>query len=249
MAVSIIMPAYNSAEFIAESIQSVIAQTYKDWELIITDDHSSDDTVNIVKSYKAQDDRIKLIELNDNDGPAVARNKALELANHRYIAFLDSDDLWHPQKLELQLDFIRKNDYAFTFTSYQRFSRDGSTNYNVIRVPEKISYGELLKNTIIGTLTVIIDREKVGEFEMDNIRYRQDMALWCEILKRGFYAYGLNKVLASYRVVSKYSIVKKIRGVKGVWKVYRRIEKIGTLKSMYYFIHYATNAFIKRVKI
>jgi len=243
------MPAYNSAEFIAESIQSVIAQTYKDWELIITDDHSSDDTVNIVKSYKAQDDRIKLIELNDNDGPAVARNKALELANHRYIAFLDSDDLWHPQKLELQLDFIRKNDYAFTFTSYQRFSRDGSTNYNVIRVPEKISYGELLKNTIIGTLTVIIDREKVGEFEMDNIRYRQDMALWCEILKRGFYAYGLNKVLASYRVVSKYSIVKKIRGVKGVWKVYRRIEKIGTLKSMYYFIHYATNAFIKRVKI
>lgn len=243
------MPAYNSAEFIAESINSVIEQTYKDWELIITDDHSTDDTVNIVKSYKAQDDRIKLIELSDNGGPAVARNSALEHAKNRYIAFLDSDDLWHPQKLELQLDFMKRNDYAFTFTSYQRFSRDGSKNYNVIHAPGKISYRELLKNTIIGTLTVIIDREKVGEFEMDNIRYRQDMALWCEILKRGFYAYGLNRVLASYRVVSKYSILKKIKGAKGVWKVYRRIEKIGGLKSMYYFIHYATNAVIKRLKI
>lgn len=249
MSVSIIMPAYNSAEFIAESIQSVIAQTYKDWELIITDDHSSDDTVNIVKSYKAQDERIKLIELNDNGGPAVARNSALNLARNRFVAFLDSDDLWHPQKLELQLNFMKKNDYAFSFTSYQRFSRDGLKKYNIIRAPEKISYGELLKNTIIGTLTVIIDREKVGRFEMDNIRYRQDMALWCEILKRGFYAYGLNKVLASYRVVRKFSIVKKIKGAKGVWKVYRRIEKIGCLKSMYYFIHYATNAFLKRVKI
>lgn len=249
MAVSIIMPAYNSAEFIAESIQSVISQTYKDWELIITDDHSTDETVDIVKSYKARDNRIKLIELNDNGGPAVARNRALNIASSRFIAFLDSDDLWHPQKLELQLNFMKENDYAFTFTSYQRISRDGATNYNVIKAPARISYGELLKNTIIGTLTVVIDKEKAGAFEMDNIRYRQDMALWCEILKRGFYAYGLNKVLASYRVVSKYSIIKKIRGAKGVWKVYRRIEKIGPVRSMYYFVHYATNAFLKRVKI
>jgi teichuronic acid biosynthesis glycosyltransferase TuaG len=243
------MPAYNSAEFIAEAIQSVISQTYKDWELIITDDNSTDDTVSIVKSYQENDSRIKLIELKDNGGPAIARNYALNLANSRYVAFLDSDDLWHPRKLELQIDFMNKNGYAFTFTAYKRFSRDGTKDYNVIRAPYKMTYNKLLKNTIIGTLTVIVDKDQVGSFEMSNIRYRQDMALWCEIMKRGFAAYGLDEVLASYRVVSKYSAFKKYVGAKGVWKVYRRIEKIGYIKSIYYFFHYALNATIKRIKL
>ncbi|MGM0496745.1 MAG: glycosyltransferase family 2 protein [Bacteroidota bacterium] len=248
MSVSIIMPAYNSADYIAEAINSVISQTYKDWELIICDDNSSDETVNIVKDFQDKDNRIKLIELKNNGGPAVARNHALKNTNNKFVAFLDSDDIWHPRKLEIQLDFMEKNGYAFTFTSYKRFSHNGTKDYNVIKVPDEITYRELLKNTIIGTLTVIIDRDQVGDFEMNHIRYRQDMALWCEIMKRGFSAYGLNEVLASYRVVNKYSILKRYKGAKGVWKVYRKIEKINFLKSIYYFVHYAMNAFLKRIK-
>jgi teichuronic acid biosynthesis glycosyltransferase TuaG len=245
--ISIITPAYNASEYIAETIESVLAQTYSDWEMWVVDDHSYDGTADIVENYSENDSRIHLIRMLKNVGPAEARNIALRKANGRYIAFLDSDDLWHPEKLEKQMNFMRSHCYAFVFTSYQRIKGKNGKSLNVIKVPESIDYQNYLKNTIIGTLTVVIDREKTGFFEMPDVRSSHDMALWCDILKRGFKAYGLQETLAYYRVVPGSNTAKKLRAARDVWRVYRRIEGIALIPSLYNFIFYAFNASRKRI--
>ena len=151
-----------------------------------------------------------------------------------------------PEKLEKQIQFMKENNYYFTFTSYIPISEDGQIKYKVISVPKVIDYVEYCKNTIIGCLTVIIDKEKVGEFRMPNIRSSHDMALWLLIMKRGFKAYGLNEVLAKYRLVSQSNTSKKWKAAKEVWDVYRKIEKLSIYKSCWYFLNYAYNAIKKR---
>ncbi len=245
--VSIITPSYNSEKFIKETIDSVISQTYHNWEMIIVDDKSKDDSVSYIKDLIEEENRIKLIVLDVNAGAAKARNKALEVVKGRYIAFLDSDDIWMDNKLEKQLDFMQKNDYAFAFTAYIPFSEDGTEEYSVISVPLEIDYSGYCKNTIIGCLTVMIDKEKTGDFKMPNIKSSHDMALWLLIMKRGFKAYGLNEVLAKYRLVSTSNTSKKYKAVTDVWKVYREIEKISLIKSVWYFMHYMFNAIKKRI--
>jgi len=245
--ISIITPSYNSKKFIKDTIDSVLSQTYQNWEMLIVDDHSHDDSVEYIKNLIKNDSRIKLIALEKNVGASEARNKALEIGNGRYIAFLDSDDIWLPEKLEKQLDFMQKNDYAFTFTSYIPMSEDADEEYSVISVPLEINYSEYCKNTIIGCLTVMIDKEKTGDFRMPHIKSSHDMALWLLIMKRGFRAYGLNEVLAKYRLVSTSNTAKKYKAVADVWKVYREIEKLSLIKSSWYFIHYIFNAIKKRI--
>jgi len=245
--VSIITPAWNSSAYIAETIDSVLNQTYSDWEMIVADDCSGDSTSHIVRGYMAMDDRIRLISLEKNVGPAGARNTAIRAARGRYIAFLDSDDLWHPQKLERQLDFMQSRGYAFTFTNYQRIKGTRATRMNVIRVPRTIGYSAYLRNTIIGALTVMLDREQTGDFEMPNIRSSHDMALWCEILKRGFKAYGLRETLAYYRVMAGSHTARKIRAARDVWKVYREIEDLRLLPGTVNFVFYACNAMRRRI--
>jgi teichuronic acid biosynthesis glycosyltransferase TuaG len=245
--VSIITPSYNSSKFITDSIKSVISQTYSNWEMLIVDDNSTDDSVKIIKQHTKQEPRIKLIELKKNVGAAIARNKALEQATGQYIAFLDSDDIWLPKKLEKQITFMTKNQYAFTFTAYKVFSENGKKDYHTINVPKKLTYSDYCKNTIIGCLTVIIDKEVMGDFRMKNIRSSHDMALWLELLKRGHSAYGLNEVLAKYRLVSTSNTSKKYIAAKEVWDVYRKVEELTLIKSSWFFLNYVFHALKKRL--
>ena len=184
--VSIITPSYNSSKFIGECVHSVISQTFSNWEMIIVDDCSNDNSRNIISNFSKKDKRIRSIFLEENIGAAAARNIAIKKAEGTYIAFLDSDDIWIKDKLEKQIAFMNEKDIAFSFTCYQPISEDGMEKYSVIKVPKKMSYHSYLKNTIIGCLTVIIDKEKTGDFQMPNIRSSHDMALWLLIMKRGF---------------------------------------------------------------
>lgn len=245
--VSIITPSYKSKKFIKETIESVCSQTNQNWEMIIVDDCSPDGSAAYIRQIIERDSRITLIELKQNVGAAEARNKALEIAKGKYIAFLDSDDMWYPNKLEKQIAFMQKNNYVFTFTAYIPISEDGKKEYSIISVPDKIDYTGYCKNTIIGCLTVIIDREMTGDFRMPQIPSSHDMALWLLIMKRGFNAYGLNEVLAKYRLVSTSNTAKKYKAVKDVWRVYREIERLSLVKSVWYFVHYLYNAIKKRL--
>ena len=243
--VSIITPSYNSSRFIEECVGSVISQTYDNWELLIVDDYSIDNSLQILKKYN--DKRIQLIELDKNVGAAKARNVAIRKAKGKYIAFLDSDDLWEPQKLEKQISFMESEDIAFSFSTYQPISEDGSKLSSIIHAPKIVTYSSYLKNTIIGCLTVIIDREKTGGFEMPKIRSSHDMALWLLIMRRGFDAYGLDENLARYRIVSTSNTANKWRAAKDVWMVYRQFEKLSFFYSIWCFLNYAFNAIIKRI--
>lgn len=245
--VSIITPSYNSKRFIQDTIDSISSQTYQNWEMIIVDDNSNDNSAEHIKNLIKDNKKITLLPLKKNVGAAEARNKALEMANGRYIAFLDSDDTWLCEKLEKQLKFMKKNDYAFTFTSYTPMSEDFRKEYSVISVPSEIDYVGYCKNTIIGCLTVIIDKEQIGDFRMPNIKSSHDMALWLMIMKKGFKAYGLNEVLAKYRLVSTSNTAKKYQVFSDVWKVYREIEKLPLLRSSWYFMNYVYNAIKKRI--
>src|SRR5690625_5205046 len=187
--VTVITPTYNSENYIAETIESVLNQTYKHFEMIIVDDGSKDKTVKIIEQYLKKDDRLKMIRLKQNQGAAVARNTAINNANGRYLAFLDSDDLWLPEKLEKQLKFMQEKDVAFSFTKYVRMKENGELTKNISKAPETITYNDLLKHCVIGCLTVILDKEKIDTIQMENIRRRQDYALWLSITKKGIKAY------------------------------------------------------------
>lgn len=245
--VSIITPVYNSGRFIKETIESVQLQTYKEWEMILVDDCSTDNSKKIITDIQKTDSRIKYIELKKNSGAAVARNTAIEAARGRYIAFLDSDDIWSINKLEKQINFMTENNYGFSFTSYELIDEDGKKTNKIVNVPIKINYDGLLKNTIIGCLTVIIDRKIIGDFRMPTIRKGQDTATWLKILKKYDFAYGLNENLAKYRIVKGSISSNKLQALKRTWNIYRNIEGLSLIKSIYVFTIYVINAIRKRL--
>lgn len=245
--VSVITPSYNAENYIRDTIESVRKQTYHDWELVIADDCSTDRSREIIEEYVKKDDRIRGVYLKENGGAAIARNSALDAAKGRYVAFLDSDDQWKPDKLARQLEFMQKNSYAFTFTGYDLIAQSGKLLVNKIEVPEVLTYEDVLKNTIIGCLTVMLDREQVGDIKMPNIRTRQDLATWLSVLKRGFKAYGLNESLAIYRIVETSISRNKWKAAQKTWFVYREIENLHLLKASWCFLHYAKNAVKKRL--
>ncbi|WP_417189864.1 glycosyltransferase family 2 protein [Bacteroides sp.] len=244
--VSVIMPSYNASRFIAESINSVLLQTYVHWELLIVDDCSKDNSVEVIQKFADIDSRVKLFPLKENVGAAAARNIAIEHAQGRYIAFLDSDDVWNENKLRIQLSFMEQNSYAFTFSDYYVMEEDGRKTGNIVRVPASLTYHQYLRNTIIGCLTVIIDKKQIGDFKMPLIKSSHDMALWLLIMKRGFMAYGLKEVLAGYRLVSTSNTAKKWKAAKDVWKVYRKIEGVSVVYAAYCFCGYVLHAVLKR---
>jgi len=243
--VSIITPSYNSVRFISETIESVLDQTYKNWEMIIIDDGSSDNSTKIIESYLLKDSRIKLIKLSKNMGPATTRNYGIKESKGRYIAFLDSDDLWYPDKLLQQIPFMHNNDIALSYTRYNHIEEKSKKIINEIYIPSKVSYSELLKQNIIGCLTAIYDTEKLGKIYMPEIRQRQDYALWLDILKRIPYAYGIEESLASYRVRSTSISSNKWIASKYNWKLYREIEKLPLHKAIYYFGWYTYRSILK----
>lgn len=244
--VSIIMPMYNRSFFVEQSIDSVIAQTYKNWELIIIDDYSTDNSKEIVEKYIERDLRIKIICLEQNSGVAEARNRGIEIANGQYLAFLDSDDIWHPEKLQKQIFFMKKNNIAFSYTQYRHFSQKDKYEGKLIDVKEHVTYKELLKGNIIGCLTVVIDREKIKNIMMRSERH-EDYILWLQILKSGYEAYGLKKDLARYRISSNSLSGNKLKSAIWTWRIYRKIEKLNLWESLYYFLHYLLKGVLKRL--
>ena len=242
--VSIVTPAYNATRFVTQTIESVLSQTYADWELLIVDDCSTDDTAGVVGRYAARDFRVRLLRHERNGGPAQARETALQASGGRYIAFLDSDDLWLPQKLEHQIAFMQRAQAALSFSQFRRIGAEGHTVGRLIDVPRRLTYRDLLKNTAIATSTVIIDREQTGPFQMTRTYY-DDYALWLQILRRGFVAYGLREDLMRYRVVGKSVSRNKLRSAAMVWQLYRDVEKLGVLQSAWCFSHYAARAAFK----
>lgn len=245
--ISIITPSYNASLVIDHSINSVKNQSFQNWEMMIVDDCSTDDTPEILKRYEIEDERIHVIYLNQNGGAAVARNIALQHAKGRFVAFLDCDDCWKPEKLAKQLTFMQTNNYAFTFTGYEFITHQGVPLNKQISAPARISYDDMLKNTIIGCLTVMIDREMAGHVQMPNIRTRQDLATWLAILKKGIIAYGLNENLAEYRIGNSSISRNKWKAAKMNWFVYRKVEKLNVIKALWCFFHYAFHAVLKRI--
>lgn len=247
--VSIIVPIYNAEKFIKETIQTVLNQTYNKWELLLINDCSKDDSVKIIKEFEQKDSRIHLIELKNNSGAAIARNTGIENAKGRYIAFLDADDLWDKGKLEKQLNFIKKNNYEFTFTSYEFTDENGNINGKIVHVPEKINYQQALKNTIIFTSTVMFDVKKLGKklIQMPNVKRGQDTATWWKVLKQIDFAYGIDDVLSFYRRSNKSLSSNKIKALKRTWNLYRNVEKLNILYSFYNFCWYVFNAIKRRI--
>lgn len=247
--VSIITPVYNCEELIRETIESVLSQTYKDWEMLLVDDCSTDNSAEIINEYVKKDKRIKYIKLKENSGAAIARNKALELSKGRFIAYLDSDDLWKKEKLEKQVKFMISNKYAFTCTDYEKIMENGESLKKIVKIPKKVNYNLFLKNTIIQTVGVMVDTYITGKevLVMPNIRRRQDAATWCQLLKNGFDCYEVPENLSYYRVVNNSLSSNKFKAVKGTWFLYRKIEKLSFVKSCYCFCGYAFNAVKKRI--
>jgi teichuronic acid biosynthesis glycosyltransferase TuaG len=241
--VSIITPAFNANRTIAQAIESVQAQTFQNWEMLIVDDVSTDDTCAIVEKYVKVDGRIRLLRQRINGGPARTRNVALKVATGRYIAFLDSDDLWLPGKLERQLAFMAEKGAVLSYTLYRRFTGTSDQPGSLISLPRLFSYQRLLKNTgIAGCLTVIIDTEFTGPIEMPVVR-SEDYALWLSLLRRGFVAQGLMEDLGRYRVSKSSVSSNKLKTACSVWNIYRDLEKLSVPYAAWCLGNYAWNAY------
>lgn len=232
--VSIITPLFNGEGFIEETIKSVISQSYGNWEMIIVDDCSMDNGPKIVENYVNGEKRIKLIRLAENGGGAVARNRSIKEAKGKYIAFLDSDDIWYPEKLEKQVKFMEENDYSFTYTWYEKISEKGQLLGEIVKSKDKVDYKELLKSNQIGCLTATYNQNKLGKIYMPLIRKRQDYALWLQILKKTRYGYCLKESLAQYRIVNGSISSNKISLLKYNWQLFYQIEKLNFIKSFYF---------------
>ncbi len=244
--VSVIIPAYNCADLIKGTIDSILQQTYSNFEIIITDDNSTDNTAYVVRELCKKDNRIKLICLHNNSGVCVARNTAIENAKGRYIAFVDADDLWMPKKLELQIAFMKANSYEFTFTAYETFRNGSMKKCAVFEVPDSINYNQYLLNTIIGNLTVIIDRELIPDFRIKEGEL-EDVVTWMYYLKHGYIAHGLNIDLAKYRVYASSRSGNKIKNAGRYYRCLRNTQGLSVIRSLLLECSYLFNAVKKRV--
>lgn len=243
--ISIIMAAYNRENYIAESISSVICQTYSDWELIVADDGSIDQTRNIVNRFIETDPRVKLVISHANLGAAHARNMALKEAKGRYIAYLDSDDLWLPNKLERQLDFMEHEQCYMCYTSYDIVGPEGEYR-KTVHVPETIDYRSFLCMPLTCSHTVIFDTGKVNKdlLTMPNV-IPEDAATWLNVLKHDNVGLGIDEPLAKYRKHPGSVSYNKFRAAKNTWNLYRRVENLPLLLSTRYFVSYCLNAMKK----
>lgn len=248
--VSIIVPVYNVEKYICETIECVRKQTYGNWELLLVEDCSKDNTVAVILEYldEVQDARVRLIRQEKNNGAARSRNRGLREAEGRYIAYLDADDLWVPEKLEKELAFMEEKQAAFAFTGYEFADENGQGLGKVVRVPEILTYKEALKNTTIFTTTVMFDTEKIDKnfLEMPIIK-SEDTALWWKVLRSGYVAYGLDENLVRYRRAGKSLSSNKLEAMRRIWNLYRKAEGMSIPSSAYHFCYWAVNAVLRRV--
>ncbi len=242
--VSVIMPCYNSSRFLKQAIDSVIAQTYQNWELILIDDCSDDGSVSIAEEYA--EPRIHVLKNEKNSGAAISRNNGISRAKGRWIAFLDSDDLWDPEKLEQHLDFMISNRSAFSCTDYTVVDRDNKAT--AVFEPKKDNYGykDILKHCFVGCSTAIYDTQKLGKVFMPEAAVkREDFACWLSILKTGETVSCLHRKLSKYRVYQGSVSSDKFKLAKLQWNVYRKVEHLPFFSCIYYMMHWAVKGFLK----
>lgn len=248
--VSIIVPVYNAEKYILETIEHVAAQTYEDWELLLVVDGGGDASARVIREYKEfhGDNRLRILENRENMGAARARNRGLREAVGRYIAYVDADDLWRPDKLREQLRFMREQQAAFTFTGYEFADEQGTGTGKVVHVPSRLSYREALKNTTVFTSTVMFDTGKIPRelLEMPDIK-SEDTALWWKVLRNGYTAYGLDRNLVLYRRPARSLSSNKLEAVRRIWNLYRRAEGLSVFVSAWNFCFWAWRAVKRRV--
>lgn len=246
--VSVIMPSYNSERHIAESIRSVQSQTLANWELLISDDCSTDSTREVVAGIVEADPRVRLLPLRENGGAAVARNNSLAHARGRYVAYLDSDDLWYPEKLERQVSFMEERGAAFSCCSYEVIGEDGAPLGRTVRMLDECDYMGFLTHNLLQTVGIMADTALMdrGLLVMPAMRRRQDAATWLQVLKAGHACHGMPDVLCAYRRVEGSLSSDKVKAAQGVWRLYREVERLPLSTSLYCFVRYAVLAVWKR---
>lgn len=246
--VSIIVPVYNAGAFIEDTIRMVLAQTYTQWELLLVDDCSKDDSRAKIEAFCGQDERIRLIAKERNGGAAEARNMGMDNAGGRYIAFLDADDVWLPEKLEKELRFMEEKNAAFAFTAYEFGDEAARGTGKIVNVPETLTYKEALSRTVIFTTTVIFDLTRIDKkmIQMPNVA-SEDTATWWKVLRCGYTAYGLNEVLAVYRRPAGSLSSNKFIAIKRIWNLYRNEEKLSLPITIRCFLGWALGAVIRRI--
>lgn len=244
--VSVITPVYNAGTVIGRTLESVFDQTYKNLEIVIVDDCSKDNSRQVIEKYMKTHSEIVYYLQSTNQGAGAARNKALELAKGQYVAFLDADDMWHPTKIEKQIKLLEEKGGAFSYTAIQMVDESDKVVKGKREVNDQVDYKFLLKNTMIATSTVLIDRVKLGDFRMPLRRGGQDYATWLMLLRNGTVAYGINEALEDYRVGNKNSLANnKWKSIKQVWDIQTQDEGISRLKAAYNLCFFIINAMKK----
>ena len=246
--ISIVVPVYNAADFIKATISTVQAQSHTNWELLLVDDCSTDNSCSLIDEEIKKDNRIKLIHQENNKGAAQSRNRGVLEAKGQYICFLDADDIWDKDKLKKQIEFIKLKAAGFTFTGYEFADEFGNGLGKIVHVPEKITYKQALKNTTIFTSTVMIDRNIIADEDiyMPDIP-SEDTATWWKILRKYGTGYGLNDNLVKYRRSANTLSSNKVVAVKRIWNLYRNQEKLSLIKSLYCMFFWAFRAVARRV--
>lgn len=244
---SIITPIYNAELYLEETLNSILFQTYNNWEAILINDNSTDSSLEIAKKFAQLDSRFKIINKSASGGAAKARNSGIEMAQGRFIAFLDSDDIWLPEKLDVQLSFMKSNEIDFSFSSYHFISEAGSVT-NKVEVPIKVTYKQLLNSNVIACLTAVYDTKNLGKVFMPDILKRQDFGLWLKITKRGVTGYGIQKSLAKYRLRTGSISHAKFNTLLYTWDLYRKVEGLSFIRSLKYISNHLLIASIKRLK-
>lgn len=246
--VSIVVPVYNAGKFIEKTMEMVRRQTYQQWELLLVDDGSTDDGKKKIEAWCGRDGRIRLIAKEKNQGAAQARNTGIDHASGRFLAFLDADDIWMPDKLEKELRFMADKDAAFAFTSYEFGDENARGTGRKVRAPETVTYKEALSRTVIFTTTVMFDLDKIGKdlIKMPDVA-SEDTATWWKILRGGYIAYGLDEALAIYRRPAKSLSSNKWEAVKRIWNLYRNEEKLPFFYSAWNFVWWAIRAVARRL--
>lgn len=246
--VSVIMPVYNSAKYLHEAVDSVLAQSYAHWELLMVNDCSTDSSAEKMKSFSEQDQRIKTFHLSKNSGAAAARNLAIQNAQGKYIAFLDADDLWMPEKLAQQISYMEQHQNVLSYSWYYTMNPDGSKQDKIIKAPAIVSYEDLLRNNTIGCLTAVYNAELLGKMEMPLIRKRQDYGLWLNILRKGYMAHGIQEPLAIYRTGMDSLSKNKLKVLSYNWELLRRHQQLPFITASYYFLCFLWNKTFKYLK-
>lgn len=246
--VSIITPCYNAGIYIYDTIESVLNQTFRDWELIIVDDSSLDNSASIIKEFTRKDNRIKYFKTDTPSGsPAKPRNIGIEYSQGEYIAFLDADDLWFPEKLEKQVNFMNDNKFDLSYSYYEKINWNGDRNDRIVKTASKTDYRSLLKSNSIPCLTSMIRRSIIGDVRFRKIP-QEDFCFWLDILKKGYTAYNICQVTALYREAKSSRSSNKLDMFKGYWNVIRKYQKVPFLQCCYYMMTYSIQGLTKYLK-